>query len=430
MKHAYVNAVILDGTENMEPKTGLAVLTDGERITDIVPDDTDFSGYEIVDLKGKYLMPGLINMHVHLPSSGKPSKKQTDAKKLVKFALMNKYTRKILQAICEKSAKTELYSGVTTLRTVGGVDNYDTLIRDRINNGEIVGPRILASNYAVSVVGGHMVGSVALGAQSVEETKELVRKVAQDKPDLIKIMITGGVLDLDENGEPGLLKMGAEYVKAACDEAHRLGLKVAAHVESHLGVLVALQNGVDSIEHGAEPTHEIIEEFRKHGACHITTISPALPFAFFDRSVSNVSEAAQNAGKIVFDGIVSCAKACLKEGIPVGLGTDTGCPFITHYDMWRELVYFQEYCGVSSAYALHCATLGNAKLLGLENETGSIEKGKCADFIVADRDPLADPEALRNLHMVVARGNIIREPKIKKYPNVEAELDKFLPRNK
>ena len=430
MKHAYVNAVILDGTENMEPKTGLAVLTDGERITDIVPNDTDFSGYEIVDLKGKYLMPGLINMHVHLPSSGKPSKKQTDAKKLVKFALMNKYTRKILQAICEKSAKIELYSGVTTLRTVGGVDNYDTLIRDRINNGEIVGPRILASNYAVSVVGGHMVGSVALGAQSVEETKELVRKVAQDKPDLIKIMITGGVLDLDENGEPGLLKMGAEYVKAACDEAHKLGLKVAAHVESPLGVLVALQNGVDSIEHGAEPTDEIIEEFRKHGACHITTISPALPFAFFDRSVSNVSEAAQNAGKIVFDGIVSCAKACLKEGIPVGLGTDTGCPFITHYDMWRELVYFQEYCGVSSAYALHCATLGNAKLLGLENETGSIEKGKCADFIVADRNPLADPEALRNLHMVVARGNIIREPKIKKYPNVEIELDKFLPRNK
>lgn len=430
MKYAYVNAVILDGTENMEPKTSLAVLTDGERIVDIVASDSDFSDYEVIDLKGKYLMPGLINMHVHLPSSGKPSKKQTDAKKLVKFALMNKYTRKILQAICEKSAKTELYSGVTTLRTVGGVDHYDTLIRNRINNGELVGPRILASNYAVSVIGGHMVGSVALGAQSVEETKALVRKVAEDKPDLIKLMITGGVLDLDENGEPGLLKMGAEYVKAACDEAHKLGLKVAAHVESPLGVLVALQNGVDSIEHGAEPTEEIIEEFKKRGACHITTISPALPFAFFDRSVSNVSEAAQNAGKIVFDGIVSCAKACLKAGIPVGLGTDTGCPFITHYDMWRELVYFQEYCGVSSAYALHCATLGNAKLLGIENETGSIEKGKCADFIVADRDPLADLEALRNLHMVVARGNIIREPKIKKYPNVEAELDKFLPRNK
>ena len=430
MKYAFINSVILDGTENMEPKAGLAVITDGERIIDIVPNDSDFSGCEMIDLKGKYLMPGLINMHVHLPSNGKPSKKQTDAKKLVKFALMNKLTRRLLQAICESSAKTELYSGVTTLRTVGGVENYDTIIRDRINNGEIIGPRILASNYALSVNGGHMVGSVALGAQSVEETKELVRKIAKDKPDLIKLMITGGVLDLDENGEPGQLKMGEEYVKAACEEAHKLGLKVAAHVESPHGVLVALQNGVDSIEHGAEPTDEIIEEFKKHGAFHITTISPALPFAFFDRSVSNVSEAAQKCGKIVFDGIVSCAKACLKAGVPVGLGTDTGCPFITHYDMWRELVYFQEYCGVESAFALHCATLGNAKLLGLDNEIGSIAKGKCADFIVSDNNPLEGFEALRQLYMVVARGNIIREPKIKKYPNVEAELDKVLPRNK
>lgn len=430
MKRAYVNAVILDGTENMEAKKGLAVLTDGERITDIVPNDTDFSEYEVIDLKGKYLMPGLINMHVHLPSSGKPSKKQKDNTKLAKLAMMNKLTQKVLQLLCESSAKTELYSGVTTLRTVGGVGSCDTLIRDRINSGKLVGPRILASNHAVSVVGGHMVGSVALGAKNVEETKELVRRVAKDKPDLIKLMITGGVLDIDENGEPGLLKMNAEYVKAACDEAHKLGLKVAAHVESPLGVLVALQNGVNSIEHGAEPNDEIIEEFKKHGACHITTISPALPFAFFDRSVSNVSEAAQKCGRIVFDGIVSCAKVCLKEGIPVGLGTDTGCPFITHYDMWRELVYFQEYCGVSSAFALHSATLGNAKILGIENETGSIEKGKCADFIVANSNPLTDLEALRNLYMVVARGNMIREPKIKKYPNVEAELDKFLPRNK
>ena len=429
MKYAYVNAVILDGTENMEPKKDLVVLTDGEKITDIVPQGTELTGYEIIDLKGKYLMPGLINMHVHLPASGRPSKKQKDTTKLAQFAMMNKLTRKILQLLCESSAKTELYSGVTTLRTVGGVGSCDTLIRDRINNHEIIGPRVLASNMAVSVPDGHMAGSVAYVANSAEEAAEYVRLIAKDKPDLIKLMITGGVLDAKVKGEPGELKMPAEYVKAACDEAHKLGLKVAAHTESSQGVLVALQNGVDSIEHGAKHDDEIIRLFKERGACHITTLSPALPYALFDRSVSHATEEAQFNGQVVFDGIVDCAKACLEEGIPVGLGTDTGCPFITHYDMWRELVYFQQYCGVTSSYALYCATLGNAKILGLDHEIGSIEKGKCADIIVTDKNPLEDLEALRNIYMVVARGHIIREPKIKKMPNVEAELDKFLPRN-
>lgn len=428
MKYAYVNAVILDGTENMEPKKDLVVLTEGEKITDIVPRGTELTGYENIDLNGKYLMPGLINMHVHLPASGRPSKKQKDTTKLAQFAMMNKFTRKILQLLCESSAKTELYSGVTTLRTVGGVGSCDTLIRDRINNQEIIGPRVLASNMAVSVPGGHMAGSVAYVANSAEEAAEYVRLIAKDKPDLIKLMITGGVLDAKVKGEPGELKMPAEYVKAACDEAHKLGLKVAAHTESSQGVLVALQNGVDSIEHGAKHDDEIIRLFKERGACHITTLSPALPYALFDRSVSHATEEAQFNGQVVFDGIVDCAKACLEEGIPVGLGTDTGCPFITHYDMWRELVYFQQYCGVTSSYALHCATLGNAKILGLDSEIGSIEKGKCADIVVIDKNPLEDLEALRNIYMVVARGHIICEPKIKKMPNVEAELDKFLPR--
>ena len=201
---------------------------------------------------------------------------------------------------------------------------------------------------AVSVPGGHMAGSLAYEADSVESAVEYVRKVAATKPDIIKLMITGGVLDATKRGEPGVLKMPPEYIKAACDEAHKLGLKVAAHVESTEGVRAALENGVDTIEHGAKPDEEIINLFKTKKAALITTISPALPYALFDRSVSRATEEQQYNGKIVFDGIVECSKKCLNEGIPVGLGTDTGCPYITHYDMWRELYYFHKYCGVTN----------------------------------------------------------------------------------
>ena len=146
-------------------------------------------------------------------------------------------------------------------------------------------------------------------------------------------MITGGVLDAEKKGEPGVLRMAPELVRAACDEAHRLGLPVAAHVESPQGVQVALENGVDTIEHGAKPTEEILRLFRERGSALVTTLSPAIPYALFDPAVSHCDEMGQYNGKIVFEGIVDCAKACLAAGIPVGLGTDTGCPFVTHYDM-------------------------------------------------------------------------------------------------
>lgn len=426
MKYAYINGIILDGSREMKPQKDRIVLTDGERIEKIAEKGADVSGYESIDLGGQYLMPGLINMHLHLPASGRPKKKQQDNVKMVKLMTSNALLRKVLQTLCEGYARTELLSGVTTIRTMGGVENYDAIIRDRIDAGEITGPRILAGNMAVSVPGGHMAGSLAYMATSAETARMYVKKIAEGKPDIIKLMITGGVLDAKVKGEPGELKMPPEYVKAACEEAHRMGLKVAAHVESPEGVRVALENGVDTIEHGAKPDADIMRLFRERGACHIATLSPALPYALFDRSVSRVSEMEQYNGKVVFEGIVECAKACLENGVPVGLGTDTGCPYITHYDMWRELHYFHKYCGVSNAFALYTATKRNAELAGLGAETGSIEAGKCADFVVTKKNPLDGLEALRSISMVVTRGKVIRDPKVKKMAEVEKELDKFL----
>lgn len=426
MRYALVNGIILDGHRDMKPVSGKAVIISDGIIEAIVNNIDVPKDMKRIQCNGGYICPGLINLHVHLPASGKPKKKQSDVKKLVKLITSNALTNRIGIKMCEGYAKQELLGGVTTIRTVGGVADYDTIIRDKTAAGKIDGPRVLASNMAVSVPDGHMAGSLAYEATSADEAAMYVRKIAEDKPDLIKLMITGGVLDARVKGEPGVLKMQPELVKAACDEAHKLGLKVAAHVESTEGVLVALKNGVDSIEHGAEPTDEIIQLFKERGAFHVSTISPALPYALFDRSISHATEEQQFNGNIVFKGIIDCAKACLENDIPVGLGTDVGCPYITHYDMWRELYYFVKYCGVSDSFALYSATSLNAKLAGVDDITGTIEAGKQADIIVADGNPLEDVKALRNLSMVIAQGKIHKNPKPKKMPEVEKELDKFL----
>ena len=424
-KYAITNAVLLDGTEHMTPQTGKIVCIDGDRIVRIC-DGGAPAGFEEVNLDGMYLMPGLINMHVHLPASGKPKKKPSDPKKLVKLITTNGLTRRVGVNMCAGFAKTELLSGVTTIRTVGGVADFDTIIRDLAAQGKILSPRVVASNMAVSVPGGHMAGSLAYEAKTAEEAAAYVERIAAEKPDLIKLMITGGVLDAEVVGEPGVLRMQPALVHAACDTAHALGMRVAAHVESPEGVRVALENGVDSIEHGAKPDEDILRLFTEKNAFDICTISPALPFALFDRAVSHATYEQQENGKIVFDGVVEMAKACLARGIPVGLGTDTGCPFITHYDMWRELHYFVKYCGVTPTFALHTATLRNAQLAGLGGETGSIEEGKCADLIACRENPLEGFTALRELELVVRGGARIERLQIKKMPDVERELDKCL----
>ena len=425
-RYALTNCVILDGSEHMEPQMGKAVCIDGEKIAEITDAQHIPAGYETVDLGGRYVLPGLINMHVHLPASGRPKKKASDPKKLVKLITSCGLMNKIGVNMCEGYAKTELLSGVTTIRTVGGVADYDTRIRDLAAAGKILAPRVLASNMAVSVPGGHMAGSLAYEAHTAAEAAAFVEKIAGDKPDLIKLMITGGVLDAEVVGEPGVLRMPPALVRAACDKAHSLGMLVAAHVESPEGVIVALQNGVDSIEHGAQPTQEMLDLFKERGAFQISTISPALPYALFDRSISHATYEQQENGKIVFDGIIALAKANLASGVPVGLGTDVGCPYITHYDMWRELNHFVKYCGVTPAFALYSATKLNARLAGIGDVTGGVEVGKQADLIVCTDDPLKSPSALRTLDMVVKGGYRIDKPQVKKMPEVERELDNFL----
>ncbi|MCQ2481861.1 MAG: amidohydrolase family protein, partial [Clostridia bacterium] len=424
MRIVLKNCSLLDGTKNMVLKKGVDISIENNTITEIGTVTTNSSD-KIIDLANKYVMPGLINLHVHLPANGKPKNKPLKADALAKFALSSKITRAFTLKLCQANAMQGLMSGVTTIRAVGGLDNIDTILRDKINSGKLEGPRIIASNYAIGVPNGHMVGSVARGAQTIEDAIKMIDELYSQGVDLIKLMITGGVMDAKVKGEPGRLMMQPDMIKACCDRAHSYGLKIAAHVQSPDGVKAALNNGVDSIEHGSVIDEELIKAYKENNAVMVCTISPALPMAKFKRETLGITEAVQFNSNIVYSNMISGSKTALENNIAVGLGTDTGCPYTTHYNMWRELHYYKTRVGVSPEFALYSATLNNAKILGIDHITGSIEVGKCADILVSEANPLEDFRNISQPFMVIAKGKIYKTPVIKKYEKCEAELDKY-----
>lgn len=419
MRYVITNAKLLNGHRDMHVEEGKYIYVSDGKIEKIAK--SLIGGYDIVDLEGKYILSGLINMHVHLAGNGAHSGKQKDNKKTVDFLFSNPVTRAIAYQMVCNFAKLELYGGVTTIRTVGGLKDLDTRLRNEIKAGKKTGPMILAANEGITVEGGHMAGSVA---RNNEEAKRFVEASYAQGVDLVKLMITGGVLDAKEKGVPGEMKMPEDMIQTICKKAHQLGLLTSAHVESTEGVKAALRNGVDSIEHGAKPDQEMMELFKEKKAFLITTLSPALPFALFDPSVSKVDDTQLFNGKMVFDGIVECSKAALENHIPVGLGNDVGCPWITQYDFYRELVYFHKYVGVTNGFAIYTATLQNAILAGISDITGSIDAGKQADMIVVKENPLDDLNALKNIELVFTKGKMVH-PRIKRDKEIEQRLDVF-----
>lgn len=423
MKKVYKNVNILDGTKDMVLQEDMMLTVEDGKIVSIDKNDESVEG---VDLSGKYLIPGLINLHVHTPGNGFPKKKQGDSKKTAKLVMSNKLLQKIGRKLCKDAVQTELLSGTTTIRTVGGLGHFDSDLRDAINAGKLDGPRIISCDSAVTVPNGHMEGSVAYGAKDNNDFVRFIEENVSNGADWIKIMITGGVLDAKVRGEPGEMKMSAEQVKLCCDTAHRLGKKVCAHVESPRGIEVAIENGVDSIEHGAQMSDRIVEMFKEKNAVLVSTLSPAIPLAKFSPTVTGGSEIQRYNSEVLLDGIIDATEDCIKAGVRVGMGTDTVCPFITHYDMWRELEYLHYLCEVDRKDCLYMATLNNAEIIEVDDETGSIEVGKSADFVVVDNNPLDGFDTIRSPRLVVFKGKEFVEPKVKKSPLAEEKLDEYL----
>jgi imidazolonepropionase-like amidohydrolase len=424
MIEVFRNVSLLDGTVNMKMQRNMTVAVENGTVISVSKRDIQKGRCREIDLKGRTLLPGLVNLHCHLAGNGKPQKIGSNTADLIQSQLKSPVGRFIMKKMCLASAKTELMSGTTTVRTVGGLGSIDAQIRDDIARGKNIGPRLVVANEAISVPGGHMAGTLAYISHSEDEAISLVRQIAEGKPDLIKLMITGGTLDIKKIGEEEKVLMPPSMVRCAVNEAHRLGYKVAAHVQGCEGIRVALENGVDTIEHGGDIDVKMIELFRQTGSALISTITVVAAMACLPVEMSNLPPLYRESCRNLLSECISGFKKAVKAGIPIGLGMDNGSPLITQYSTWRELYFFTRYIGTEPSYALHAATLGGAEILGLSNVIGSVEEGKKADFLIVDGNPLEDFSCLSSPWMVVKDGKIFASPRFLRYGQYDALLDK------
>ena len=380
------------------------------------------AGVEVVELPGQYVMPGLINAHDHLMMVGdrhpdEPMDFSNYASDNLGGAIGEKLlrtypVRRLILRLMERNAERAVRGGVTTVRELATVEFLDVVLRDRIEGGERLGPRILAAGQPICITGGHghQIGTVIDGPN---EARRAVRLAARNRVDAIKITSTGGVADSLRLGEAGELQMTPDEIRAVVDEAHRKGLLVAAHVESRQGVLEALRAGVDNIEHGAPLTPEALALFknnplslRGYSTLHATlsVLAGGVARESLDSSTRSVAVMSANA-EIIQERLVEGFKDALEGGVMIGVGTDAGV--IRHDKVWKELEYFVRHGDVTSAEAIHMATLQTARSIGIEDTTGSIEPGKSADLIVLARDPRKDLSVLDAPGIVIARGAIM-----------------------
>lgn len=399
------------------------------KIEKIAPHGETEEGYRKEDMTGLYAAPGLVNAHVHLFGTGRPSKALSGGsaqRLLIKF-VSTRLGRFVLNKLVESSAYNELLSGVTALRAVGDLKYSDVALKKRIEKGKSKarGLKILVSGPAITAPGGHGDGTFADSADTPEGLEALVDERADRGADLIKVCVTGGVTDSKKRGEPGELRMTFDEVEAVCSRAHERGLKVAAHAESAPGAELSARAGVDTIEHGGKLSEEAFGMLEARGGAVVATYSPAIPCAKLSAEITRLSEMAAYNSEVAAENMTAACLQAFAGGVEVGMGTDASCPFSTQYGMWREIEWFALMTGVSAARAFETATAGNARVLGIYDETGSLTAGKRADIIFTSANPAENAEALREIEAVVAGGRFIGKPRPKRMPKLDAVLDKL-----
>jgi imidazolonepropionase-like amidohydrolase len=328
---------------------------------------------EIISFPGATLLPGLIDCHTHIALDG--------SKDPFGNSLRDSLAVKILKAA--KHAEKTLFSGVTTIRDMGGADGVDLEIRNAINSGLVKGPRILAAGRVICTTGGH---GWPIGRESdgPAEVVKAVREQIKAGADLIKFMVTGGAMT--PGTSPGAMQMTAEEMTAGIREAHRAGKKTAAHAKGNEGIIAALKAGIDSIEHGTVLTPEAVSLMLKRNVPVIFTLSALYNMERVGVKGGVPADIMEKA--LLYKPRRQQSIAMAREaGVIAALGTDAGTPFNPHGENPRELLRMTE-AGYSPVQALTAATGIAALTLGLENQLGTIEQGKLADLIIVRGNPM------------------------------------------
>jgi imidazolonepropionase-like amidohydrolase len=372
-------------------------------------DRAEFAGSEVIDLRGRFVLPGLIDSHVHLTSDTGGVAAQLEQVQLSPAA-------KAYNALV--SARKTLAAGFTTVRNLGDRDGVTLALRDAVRAGKVVGPSIVDAGSSISTTAGHM--DAALGfrddlrdaldrdenlCDGADACRRAVRLQVARGVDVIKIATTGGV---NSRIGAGLgQQMFDDEVQAIVATAHLYGKKVAVHAHGADGVKVALAAGVDSIEHGTMIDDECLELFRKSGAYYVPTLSTVN--GYLERLAADPN-AYSPAVRAKVDWRIKVTGESLRKAVPRGVkiafGTDAGVS--KHGRNADEFELMVKY-GMTPAQALAAATVNAADLLGVSAEVGTLEPGKRADLIAVDGDPLGDVTVLKRVPFVMKDGVVFKD---------------------
>jgi imidazolonepropionase-like amidohydrolase len=385
------------------------VIVDNGRVTRIDNGFTAPAGAIVVDQRSRTVMPGMTDVHVHLTgTSGEPWY----------MGFTQKYSAPYAATVGLTHALEMAQGGFTTVRDLGGDTSAVIAIRDAVSEGRFPGPRIKVSGEPLSIVGGHADAATGLPPELAEavdeahlspsvctgpdECQKVVRHLAAAGVDVIKIMATGGVLD---PGTRGLEQHFTDVeMKAICDMAHFMGLKVAAHAHGAKGIDAAVRAGVDSIEHGTFIDDAGVNDMKARGTYYVATL---MAFSGVERVMGSgkLAPASEAKARQTFAVWGKGLNLAYRNGVNIALGTDSAVA--PHTEANKELELMVTKGGMSPRDALVAATKGGPALMGLSNETGTLEPGQSADLNAVDGDPLTDPTAVQRVGYVMAQGKPI-----------------------